>query len=154
MEYSGPERRKKDTAYDGPPKRKGEQCDMCQFIWRKHDEEKVMARTHICKKIESCAKEIDELQGAYTPRWVFTLIIAGTFAFSLLLFGWTATTIKDGQDSVKESLKVLHERISKNDAEVSADTKQLKGTLDSLNYFVQSIDSRLKTVEKYVEVKK
>ncbi len=119
-DYSGPERRMVQKVFDGPPKRKGEQCDMCQFIWQKHDEEKVMARTHICKKIESCTKEIDELQKTYTPRWVFTLIIAGTFAFSLLLFGWTASTVKDGQVAVKDSLKVLHERISKNDAEVDS----------------------------------
>lgn len=159
-DYSGPERRKMEMDYEGPPKRKEEKCLLCDVLWKNHDDEKKLARDHICKAIATVAKDVKdnkedqkEIRRSSTPRWFFALTISASFLFSIFLFGWISTAVKDGQKEVKDSLASIHQRITINDREEEAANKGFSDALRDLNYSVQSIDSRLRTVEKYVETK-
>ncbi len=92
-------------------------------------------------------KDVKELAKSTTPWKVFALSMVVLIA----LVGWLAQKIDKGQDEIKTSVVSIHQRISANDKDVDSATRSLADSLKDLNSSIRSIDSRLNTVEKYIE---
>jgi len=156
--YSGPDRRK-PIEDDGVTLKTGrrkddEHCSQHDILWKHNADERKDYRAYICGQVTGMDKEVAELRTdihdlakSATPWKVFAL----SMGVMIASVGWLATKIDKGQDEIKSSVTSIHQRITANDREVESATRGLTEYLKEKNYSVQSIDSRLKTVEKYVE---
>ena len=141
--YSGPERR------DGAERRK-DRCAVCEVLWSNHDHERDAHRKDITEDIQELKSGVEKIAQSMTPWKVFALsmvVLIGSI-------GWLATEIKSGNTEIKSMVERVHVRISTNDKDVETATAGLKESIMGIKYSVESIDGRLKQVEKALEVVK
>lgn len=158
--WNGIERRKKSN--DGlEGRRLGDvHCGEHNILWKHHDDDKTDHRKVVCGKIarvereverleEEHAKDIKAISSSATPWKVFAL----SMMILVALFGWIGQEIKSGNSEIKASVNTLHRRISDKDTEMSSETNGLKDAINKVNSSIQSLETRIKEVEKAVDAK-
>lgn len=126
-------------------------CALHRLLWEHHDNDRREHRTELCDKILALSNTIT----AMVPRWVFVLITGAGFAFSLLLFGWLATSVSRGQDNIDSTLKRIHQRISETDAERERSKDSIIKQMEDMNVGIALMNGRLSNVETRIsEIKK
>ena len=138
-DYSGPEQRIK-------PRRQTDKCANCDTLWTQSRDEQMQRRGDI----KELKMGVEKIAQSMTPWKVFALsmvVLIGSI-------GWLATEIKSGNTEIKSMVERVHIRISTNDKDVETATAGLKESIMGIKYSVESIDGRLKQVEKALEVVK
>lgn len=158
--WDGVERRKiTDEGIEG--RRISDQhCGEHHILWKHHDEDKSDHRQAICWRIGKVEREVEKLwkqhaddikniSSCMTPWKVFAL----SMGVLIVLFGWLGQEIKSGNNELKGSFTVLHRRISEKDLEMSSETNGLKEAINKVNSSIQSLENRIKDVEKAVDAR-
>ena len=126
-------------------------CALHRLLWEHNENDRREHRTDICNKILSISNSITAL----VPRWVFVLVTGACFSFSLLLFGWLATSVSRGQDNIDNTLKRIHQRISGTDTERERVKDVLVQQMEDVRLSVNTMSVRLSNVETRInEIKK
>ena len=127
------------------------QCALHRLLWEHHDNDRREHRTELCNDILGISKAITGL----VPRWVFVLVVGASFAFSLILFSWLTASVSKGQDSIDNTLKRIHQRISETDAEREQNKDALMQQMESVKLSVATMSGRLTNVETRIsEIKR
>lgn len=152
-EWDGVERR----ASDKISRREADTfCSEHHLRWEHHEQEKNGHRAIVCGKIGHLEKGIEELEKthiadlkAMTPWKVFTvaLLLIAT------CLGGVFVKIDHGQERIMQSIGTIHQRITANDKDVEIASEKLKDAIVEIKHTVESIDGRLKTVEKSLPTK-
>lgn len=158
--WDGINRRKKSE--DGAEGRRisDQHCGEHNILWKHHDEDKSDHRQAICGRIGKVEREVERLEeqhsndikgisSSMTPWKVFAL----SMAVLMVLFGWLGQEIKSGNNEIKTSFNSLHRRISEKDLEMSSETNGLKEAINKVNASIQSLEGRIKDVEKAVDAR-
>lgn len=118
-------------------------CALHRLLWEHHDNDRREHRTELCDKILAISSSLTSL----VPRWVFVLVTGACFTFSLLLFGWLATSVSKGQDSIDSTLKRIHQRISETDMDRERTKDVLVKQMEEVNLSLNTMSGRLLNVE-------
>ena len=140
-DYSGPERRTE-------PRRQSDKCANCDVLWKYHDEDKNNHRKEINGDIQELKTCVEKIASSMTPWKVFALsmvVLIGSI-------GWLAAEIKTGNTEIKSAVSRVHQRVTEQDTEKVVQVSAMKDSMHQINLSIQSIDGRLKQVEKALEV--
>ena len=126
-------------------------CALHRLLWEHNENDRREHRTKLCNDILAITNSITGL----VPRWVFVLVVSASFVFSLLLFGWLATSVSKGQDSIDSTLKRIHQRITETDAEREHNKETLMQQMEDVRLSVNTMSGRLTNVETRIsEIKR
>jgi hypothetical protein len=126
-------------------------CALHRLLWEHNENDRREHRTDICNKILSISNSIKSL----VPRWVFVLVTGASFAFSLIIFGWLATSVSKGQDSIDSTLKRIHQRISETDTARESTKDAIVKQMEEMNLGIEKLNGRIANVETRIsDIKK
>lgn len=122
-------------------------CALHRLLWEHNENDRREHRTDICNRILTISNSITGL----VPRWVFVLVSGASFAFALILFGWLATSVSKGQDSIDSTLKRIHQRITETDTARESTKDALIKQMEEVNIGIEKLNGRLSNVETRIE---
>jgi hypothetical protein len=144
---------------DGPGRRDYDKykCPNCDILWDNLKAERLATKEHICTKIGEVRKDVGEFgtsfkehvkaHDGFVPRWMFVSGVVVLLAVGGWWFQSFSTAIKESQKEVKESLQVIHRRVSETDNNREA----LKDSLVELKWSVNGLSNRVAEVEKQLK---